>query len=169
LDPLTGSIRVKYRYRATSDASDTDLYEIVSLAYGNPRRIRHGAVERRLAEDLDGHKNVNGFYPFTSSDDRYSKWATERLYTAYLDFQPRESGVQIRPVARPWTSFPKPCPWMGRCASSREHSSHWRPSADSGKPLRILAVRGPMYGARPSGFPSRKGEGAIGGVPASPG
>ncbi len=114
LDPLTGTIRVKYRYRATSDDSDSDLYEVLSLAYGNPEKDPVTAVlTARLAEDLDGNRNVQGFYPFTSSDDRYSKWATERLYTAYLDFRPRESGVLIRAGRQTLDEFPEAVPMDG--------------------------------------------------------
>jgi hypothetical protein len=114
LDPLTGTIRVQYRYRATSDASDSDLYEIISLAYGNLEKDPVTAVlTARLAEDLDGNKHVNGFYPFTSTDDRYAKWSTERLYTAYLDFKPRESSVQIRAGRQTLDEFPECVPMDG--------------------------------------------------------
>jgi hypothetical protein len=70
-------------------------------------------LSARFAEDLDGNKHVNGFYPFTSTDDRYSKWATERLYTAYLDFKPRESSVQIRAGRQTLDEFPESVPMDG--------------------------------------------------------
>jgi hypothetical protein len=79
---------MSYRYRATSTESDTDLYEILSLTYGNPDRDSvTGALMARFAEDLDGNRNVQGFYPFGSVDDARRSFATQRLYLAYLDFR----------------------------------------------------------------------------------
>jgi hypothetical protein len=94
--PVTGSIRVRYRYRATSSDSDSDLYQIVNLLYGNADRdVVSAAVSLRLAEDTDGNRNVQGYYPFTSLDDKYSSWATSRLYTAYLDYRPEEGRLLL--------------------------------------------------------------------------
>ncbi len=114
LDPLTGSIRVKYRYRATSQESDSDLYEIASLAYGNPEKdVVSAALLLRLAEDLDGNQNVKGFYPFTSLDDARRSSATERLYLGYLDFRPVDSGVLLRGGRQILDEFPEAVPMDG--------------------------------------------------------
>jgi hypothetical protein len=87
LEPLHGTLRMKYRYRATSGDSDSDLYEILTLTYGDPEKDRvSAALSARLAEDLDGNRNIQGFYPFTSLDDARRSFATQRLYTAYVDF-----------------------------------------------------------------------------------
>ena len=94
LDPVHGTIRMSYRYRATSADSDSDLYEILTLTYGNPEKDPvTAALCARFAEDLDGNRNVQGFYPFTSSDDARRSFATQRLYTAYLDY--RTSGREF--------------------------------------------------------------------------
>lgn len=108
LDPLQGTLRVKYRYRATSTESDTDLYEILNLSYGNPDRDRVTAVlSARLAEDLDGNRNVQGFYPFTSVDDRYRSFATQRLYAAYLDFRTTGREFSLRAGRQALEDFPE--------------------------------------------------------------
>jgi len=108
LEPLYGTLRVKYRYRATPQDSDTDLYEIVTLSYGNPEKDAvTAALSARLAEDLDGNRKVQGFYPFSSVDDRYRSFATQRLYTAYLDLRPPDSGVFLRAGRQVLEEFPE--------------------------------------------------------------
>jgi len=162
LDPLTGTIRTQYRYRATSDASDSDLYEIISLAYGNPDKDPVTAMlSARLAADLDGNKNVQGFYPFTSTDDRYSKWATERLYTAYLDFRPRESGVQMRAGRQTLDEFPEAVPMDGarvRVAAGSQIAL----AAFGGLPVNLFESSpsgDAMYGASAEWMPIPEGRG----------
>lgn len=108
LDPLQGTLRVKYRYRATSSESDSDLYEILNLSYGNPERDNvNAALTARLAEDLDGNRNVQGFYPFTSLDDRYRSFATQRLYAAYLDFRTSGREFAVRAGRQALEEFPE--------------------------------------------------------------
>jgi hypothetical protein len=114
LDPLAGNIWVKYRYRATSDASDSDLYEIITLNYGNTDRDAvTAALVARLAEDLDGNRNVRGFYPFTSLDDARRSFATQRLYTGYLDCHPVDAKVAIRAGRQILDEFPEAVPMDG--------------------------------------------------------
>jgi hypothetical protein len=108
LDPLRGSLRTQFRYRATSGDSDTDLYEFLSLSYGDPDRDSvTAALSARLAEDLDGDKNVRGFYPFGSVDDKYSSWAASRLYTAYLDVRNDSKTLFLRGGRQILESFPE--------------------------------------------------------------
>lgn len=107
LDRLQGTLRVKYRYRATSDESDSDLIEIISLAYGTSKDFVSAGLSARLAEDTDGNRNVEGYYPFTSLDDKYSSFATQRLYTAYLDFRPDEGRTLIRAGRQILDEFPE--------------------------------------------------------------
>jgi len=108
LDPLRGSMRVQFRYRATSGESDTDLYEFLTLSYGDPDKDRvTAALSARLAEDLDGNKNVRGFYPFGSVDDKYSSWAVSRLYTAYLDVRNASKDLAVRAGRQILESFPE--------------------------------------------------------------
>ncbi len=114
LDPVQGTIRVKYRYRSTSTESDSDLYEVVNLLYGHPEKdVVSAALSLRLAEDTDGNKNVQGFYPFTSLDDHYRSWATSRLYTAYLDYRPEEGRLLVRAGRQILEEFPEAVPMDG--------------------------------------------------------
>jgi hypothetical protein len=118
--PVTGSIRVRYRYRATSTESDSDLYEVVNLLYGNPDRdVVSAGVSLRLAEDTDGNRNVQGYYVFTSLDDKYSSWATSRLYTAYLDYRPEEGRLLLRGGRQILDEFPEAVPMDGALARYR--------------------------------------------------
>lgn len=108
LSPLQGTIRAKYRYRATSTESDTDLYEILTILYGNPDRDAvTAALSARLAEDLDGNRNVQGFYPFTSLDDRRRSFATQRLYTAYVDGRTSDHQFNLRAGRQTLEEFPE--------------------------------------------------------------
>jgi len=99
---------MSYRYRATSGDSDTDLYEILTLTYGNPDRDPvTAALCARFAEDLDGNRNVQGFYPFTSVDDARRSFATQRLYTAYLDYRTTGREFSLRAGRQILDEFPE--------------------------------------------------------------
>ena len=114
LDPVHGVLRVKYRYRATSGDSDSDLYEIIGVTYGNPDKdIVSAALSARLAEDTDGNRNVQGYYPFTSVDDKYHSFATQRLYSAYLDIRPEDDRILIRAGRQILDEFPEAVPMDG--------------------------------------------------------
>lgn len=114
LDSVTGTLRVKYRYRATSNDSDSDLYEVISVAYGNPEHdLVSAALSARLAEDTDGNRNVQGYYPFSSLDDHYKSFATQRLYVAYLDVRPDENRLLIRAGRQILDEFPEAVPMDG--------------------------------------------------------
>jgi len=119
-DPVQGTIRVKYRYRSTSTESDSDLYEVINLVYGRPETdVVSAALSLRLAEDTDGNKNVQGYYPFTSLDDKYHGWATSRLYTAYLDYRPEEGRWLVRAGRQILDEFPEAVPMDGAMARYR--------------------------------------------------
>jgi hypothetical protein len=108
LDPIRGTLRVQYRYRGTGGESDTDLYEFVTLTYGDPDKdLVTAALSARLAEDLDGNRNVQGFYPFGSVDDKYSSWAASRLYTAYLDVRNGSNELSVRAGRQILENFPE--------------------------------------------------------------
>lgn len=114
LDPMHGTLRASYRYRATSGASDSDLYEFLTLSYGNPLKdLVTGGLSARLAEDTDGNRNVQGYYPYTSLDDRYRSFATQRLYTAYLDVHPDEERLLLRGGRQILDEFPEAVPMDG--------------------------------------------------------
>ena len=117
LDPLHGTLRVRYRYRSTTSDSDSDFYEYLTLAYGNPDKdLVSGALSARFAEDTDGNQNVKGFYPFTSVDDRYRSFATQQLYTAYLDLRPDEGRFLFRGGRQILDEFPEAVPMDGGLA-----------------------------------------------------
>ena len=108
LDPIRGSMRVQFRRRSTQGESDTDLYEFLTLSYGDPDQDRlTAALSARLSEDLDGNRNVQGFYPFGSVDDKYSSWAQSRLYTAYLDVRNASKDLALRAGRQILESFPE--------------------------------------------------------------
>jgi len=114
VDQVKGTLRLKYRYRSTSDDSDSDLYEIISMAYGDPEKnVFSAALTARLAEDTDGNRNVRGFYPYTSIDDKYNSFATQRLYTAYLDYRPMEGKLLLRGGRQILDEFPEAVPMDG--------------------------------------------------------
>ena len=108
LEPVHGTLRLKYRYRATSTESDTDLYQILLLTYGNPDHDPlTAALSARLAEDLDGNRRVQGFYPFNSVDDKYHSFATQRLYTAYVDYRMLDRQLTLRGGRQILDEFPE--------------------------------------------------------------
>jgi hypothetical protein len=87
LERLHGSTSVRYRARWVSNQSDADLFEYLSLSYGDPALDAITAsASARFAEDLDGHQGADGYTAFDSLDDSYHHAATSRLYTAYVDF-----------------------------------------------------------------------------------
>src|SRR5437867_10109051 len=67
LDPLQGWVSMRYRFRTNGRENDTDLYEIVGLNWGNPDKdVVTASLIAKISEDLDGNRNVQGFYPFSS-------------------------------------------------------------------------------------------------------
>jgi hypothetical protein len=114
LEAIHGNLRVWYRYRRTASDSDSDFYEVLSLTVGNPDKdLVSGALSARFAEDTDGNRNVQGFYPFTSLDDSYKSAATQRLYTAYVDLRPDEGRLLIRGGRQILDEFPEAVPMDG--------------------------------------------------------
>jgi len=120
LDSIHGTLRMSYRYRATSTESDTDLYQILTLTYGNPDRDPvTAALSARFAEDLDGNRNVQGFYPFASVDDVRHSFATQRLYTAYLDLRTTGREFSLRAGRQILDEFPEAVAMDGGLARVR--------------------------------------------------
>lgn len=114
LDPVQGSLRARFRHRASGGESDTDLYEFLSLFYGDPDKDAvTAALSARFAEDLDGNRNVQGFHPFGSLDDKYHSFATQRLYTAYLNLRSTSSGLSLRAGRQILDEFPEAVPMDG--------------------------------------------------------
>mgnify|MGYP001608172595 CR=1 FL=1 len=85
--PLHGSISARFRSRWNSDESDKDLYEYLTLDYGEVAKDRVTAhLFLRAEEDLDGDRGVNGYFSFDSIHDTYDSNLQARLYYAHLDF-----------------------------------------------------------------------------------
>lgn len=123
LDPLHGTWRVKYRYRATSRESDSDLYEVLNLTYGDLEKDSLiAALSIRLSEDLDGNRNINGFHPFTSLDDARRTFATQRLYTAHVDWRTAERGFLLRGGRQILDEYPEAVPMDGALARVELHA-----------------------------------------------
>jgi hypothetical protein len=114
LDPLHGTLAVKYRFRATPSENDTDFYELVTLSYGDPTKdVITASLSARFAEDVDGNRNVSGYYPFTSLDDGTRSFASQRLYTAYVEAHPAGTGFTARAGRQTLDFFPEAVPMDG--------------------------------------------------------
>lgn len=91
--PIDGYIKVKYRIRWTddfspfsSDNTDQDIYEYLNIDFGDESRNRVTAhLYGRATQDLDGARDVKGFYIFDSITDTYKSSLNLRLYHAYID------------------------------------------------------------------------------------
>ena len=82
---LSGSLSFDYRLRRTSDASDQDLYGLLSADYGDAQSQPVTAhLVARSAYDLDGHTNHTGSYVFDSLEDTYQDRLTAQLYEAWV-------------------------------------------------------------------------------------
>lgn len=133
-----GSADVRLRVRWTDDAHDVDLYEYLRLRFGNEDQLGWTAsIHGRLAEDLDGNQDEDGYYVFDSVDDTYSSALTGRLYHAYANYR---------------TS----CGLVEQVRIGRQH-------IDAGELLRVDGVHVTM---RPQGEGSSLRVTAFGGVPA---
>jgi hypothetical protein len=85
---LHGSVHVRTRFRADGDDQDWDLYEYLSLDWRDElARGWSGNVYGRLAQDLDGDGDNDGYYAFDSIDDTYDSWLTGRLYNAWVGYR----------------------------------------------------------------------------------
>lgn len=114
LGSLAGTLSLKYRLRWTSDESDNDLYEFVTLTCGNPREdLVTASASARLAEDLDGERDEQGAFAFDSLDDTYRRATTARLYTAYLDVHRLWPGARLRAGRQVLEELPEAVPMDG--------------------------------------------------------
>lgn len=135
LAPLHGRLTLKHRTRWTPDESDSDLYQFLSLSYGNPESDAVTAsAGMRFAEDLDGDRDARGFFPFDSLDDSYRHGTTARLYTAYVDFHRPLPGLAVRAGRQILEDIPEALPLDGGHARY-EVVEGVRVSAFVGKPV----------------------------------
>lgn len=81
----TGTFSLDYRLRHTSEATDQDLYGLLSVDYGDAQTQPVTAhLVARSAYDLDGNNNHTGAYVFDSLEDTYQKRLTAQLYEAWV-------------------------------------------------------------------------------------
>jgi len=114
LDEIHGDVRVKYRHRWTADGSDSDLYQYLSLTYGNPAAdLFSAALSARVAEDLDGERGASGFDAFDSLDDTYDHGTTGRLLAAYFSLNQPIRGLWVRAGRQILDTFPESVPMDG--------------------------------------------------------
>lgn len=112
--PIHASIRARQRVRWASGQSDADLYEFVTLSYGDPAQDAVTfSSSARFAEDLDGEGNANGYHAFDSLDDTYRHATTARLYTAYVDLHQFVPGVDLRGGRQILDEMPEAVPMDG--------------------------------------------------------
>lgn len=103
-----GTATLRVRHRWTSDASDTDLYEILTFAWGDEAvDAVTAAASVRFAHDLDGERSVTGGFVFGSLDDSYRHGSTARLYTAYVDVHRVLPGLRVRGGRQVLDDFPE--------------------------------------------------------------
>lgn len=82
---LSGYLSLDYRLRHTSDATDQDLYGLLSADYGDAHTQPVTAhFVARSAFDLDGNINHTGSYVFDSLEDTYQSRLTAQLYEAWV-------------------------------------------------------------------------------------
>lgn len=99
---------MKVRHRTTGSESDADLYQYLTLTYGDSEKDAvAAALSARTAEDLDGNRSVRGYYPFGSLDDKYRSFATQRVVTAYLDLRSASGGLSLRAGRQFLEEFPE--------------------------------------------------------------
>ena len=84
--PVHGYLSTRYRYRSTDGARDQDLYESLNLTIGDPDRQRVTVhFLGRASADLDGRRDIRGFYVFDSLADTYRNPIHGQIYDAYID------------------------------------------------------------------------------------
>jgi hypothetical protein len=101
---LHGSVAVRYRSRATDDTKDQDAYAYLTLRWRDETTYGwSGSVFGRLAYDLDGGGDSDGFYVFDSVDDTFDSRLTARLYHAWANWRPTSEVVEQVRIGRQWT------------------------------------------------------------------
>lgn len=117
VNPLTfvhGTASLRLRTRWNGDDQDNDLYEYLTAFAGDPEKdLLSFSASARFAEDLDGNRNVAGFYPYSSLADTYQSGLAAHLYTAYLDVNPHEWGLRLRGGRQVLDEFVEAIPFDG--------------------------------------------------------
>ncbi len=119
MESLHGTLAAKYRARWTGRDSDSDLYEYLTLSWGDPEKDAVSAcASLRFSEDLDGQTDTSGYYVFGSRDDTYQHDATSHLYTAYVDMN---LGFRLRGGRQTLEGIPEAVPMDGGLAQVDLH------------------------------------------------
>lgn len=84
--PVHGYLKSRYVGRTTDGASDNDLYETLSLDFGDVVENRvTGHFLGDVSFDLDGTTDTEGYYPFDSARDSTGSGIVGEVYSAYVD------------------------------------------------------------------------------------
>ena len=84
--PVHGFLKSRYKARWTSDASDQDVYETLSLDVGDADRNRVTAhFLGDVSVDIDGNTSNHGNYPYDSARDSSGSNLVPLVYSCYLD------------------------------------------------------------------------------------
>lgn len=93
--PLRGRLTTRYRFRNTGGTDDHDLFNTLSLDYGDAEEDAWTAhFLGWLAADLNGR--ASGSDPFADVEDTYDHALVGRLYRAYADLHDVESFDELR-------------------------------------------------------------------------
>lgn len=84
--PIHGYLKSRYIGRTTDGASDNDLYETLSVDFGDTAENDvTGHFLGDVSFDLDGKTETRGYYPFDSARDSTGSGIVGEVYSAYLD------------------------------------------------------------------------------------
>ncbi|HKS15827.1 MAG TPA: hypothetical protein VJU16_00790 [Planctomycetota bacterium] len=135
LEFFHGHLRTMHRSRWTSGASDSDLFNFLSIRAGNAEKdLYSGAASGRFQSDLDGDRGADGFSPFDSLSDSYRRATSAQVLTAYIDVTNPWPGVRLRAGRQILDEMPEAVPMDGALASL-EASPEVRFAAFGGRPV----------------------------------
>ncbi len=122
---LHGTLSTRYRGRFSGDDSDNDLFQELSLDYGDPLRDRTSySLMGRLSADLDGRGDGDG-RELTSLEDTYDGSVQGRLDYAYATLRDRGPFEMVR-VGRQWLHDTPEFAWFDGLYLESEAHGHAR-------------------------------------------
>jgi hypothetical protein len=98
--PVSGVYYTRYRLRKDGDTSDQDIYQFLSMDFGD--KERHAAtahLDARMSADLDGKRKGLRADVFSGLVDTYDSSPETKLYSAYVDFN-KLAGVDFLRAGR---------------------------------------------------------------------
>jgi hypothetical protein len=124
---IHGFLSTSYKFRATADDSDQDIYQYLNMEMGDPRQQRVTAhIFGRWSADIDGGHDENGHYVFDSISDSHDNNIMGSLYYAYIDVHGRENFDIIRAGRQAMYEAPEPLYFDGAKFESKESTSPFR-------------------------------------------